>query len=112
VGEFVEFSDLALYGSAAVSLSRLCFPPGSETACLLMLFATCGVAFFIRPLGGLFCGALGDRVGRRNVLVATLLLIGVAPTAIGLLPSFQTWGIWSTILLVLLRLLQGFSAGG
>src|SRR5699024_10279852 len=67
--------------------------------------------FFIRPLGGLFFGALGDRIGRRNVLVATLLLIGVATSAIGLLPSFQTWGIWSTILLVLLRLLQGFSAG-
>ena len=112
VGQFVEFYDLALYGIAAVSLSRLFFPSGSETAGLLMLFATYGVAFFIRPLGGLFFGALGDRVGRRNVLVATLLLIGVATTAIGLLPSFQTWGIWSTILLVLFRLLQGFSAGG
>lgn len=92
VGQFVEFYDLALYGIAAVSLSRLFFPSGSETAGLLMLFATYGVAFFIRPLGGLFFGALGDRIGRRNVLVATLLLIGLATTTIGLLPSFKTWG--------------------
>ncbi len=112
VGQFVEFYDMALYGIAAVTLSRLFFPPGSETAGLLMLFATYGVAFFIRPLGGLFFGALGDRIGRRNVLVVTLLLIGVATTLIGLLPTYETLGIWSTLLLVVLRLLQGFSAGG
>src|SRR5699024_9005625 len=90
VAQFVQSYDLALYGLAAVSLSRLFFPSGSEAAGLLMLFATYGVAFFVRPLGGLFFGALGDRIGRRNVLVATLLLIGVATSAIGLLPSFQT----------------------
>lgn len=112
VGQFVEFYDMALYGIAAVTLSRLFFPTGSETAGLLMLFATYGVAFFIRPLGGLFFGALGDRIGRRNVLVATLLLIGVATTMIGLLPTYETLGIWSAVLLVILRLLQGFSAGG
>ena len=112
VGQFVEFYDMALYGIAAVTLSRLFFPTGSETAGLLMLFATYGVAFFIRPVGGLFFGALGDRIGRRNVLVATLLLIGIATTVIGLLPTYETMGIWSTVLLVALRLLQGFSAGG
>lgn len=112
VGQFVEFYDMALYGIAAVTLSRLFFPTGSETAGLLMLFATYGVAFFIRPIGGLFFGALGDRIGRRNVLVATLLLIGLATTMIGLLPTYETMGIWSTALLVALRLLQGFSAGG
>src|SRR5699024_7113432 len=112
VGQFVEFYDMALYGIAAVTLSRLFFPPGSETAGLLMLFATYGVAFFVRPVGGLFFGALGDKIGRRNVLVATLLLIGVATTLIGLLPTYESLGIWSTVLLVVLRLLQGFSAGG
>lgn len=112
VGQFVEFYDMALYGIAAVTLSRLFFPTGSETAGLLMLFATYGVAFFIRPIGGLFFGALGDRIGRRNVLVATLLLIGLATTMIGLMPTYETLGIWSTVLLVVLRLLQGFSAGG
>src|SRR5699024_1002091 len=112
VGQFVEFYDMALYGIAAVTLSRLFFPTGCETAGLLMLFATYGVAFFIRPVGGLFCGALGDRIGRRNVLVATLLLIGIATTVIGRLPTYETMGIWSTVLLVALRLLQGFSAGG
>lgn len=112
VGQFVEFYDMALYGIAAVTLSRLFFPTGSEAAGLLMLFATYGVAFFIRPIGGLFFGALGDRIGRRNVLVATLLLIGLATTLIGLMPTYETIGIWSTVLLVALRLLQGFSAGG
>src|SRR5699024_9024400 len=70
------------------------------------------VAFFIRPLGGLFFGAIGDKIGRRNVLVATLLTIGVATTAIGLLPGYNTIGVWATVLLVFFRLLQGFSAGG
>ena len=112
VGQFVEFYDFALYGISAVVLSQVFFPDGSQAANLLALFATYGVAFFIRPLGGLFFGAIGDRVGRRNVLVATLLLIGGATTLIGLLPGYDTIGVWATVLLVLMRLLQGFSAGG
>src|SRR5699024_11930712 len=68
VGQFVELYDLALYGLAAVSLSRLFFPSGSEAAGLLMLFATYGVAFFFSPRGGLFLCALGDRMGRSDVL--------------------------------------------
>lgn len=112
VGQFIEFYDMALYGISAVVLSKHFFPSGGESTALLALFATYGVAFFVRPLGGLFFGALGDKIGRRNVLVATLLTIGVATTAIGLLPGYQTIGIWATILLVAMRLLQGFSAGG
>lgn len=112
VGQFVEFYDFALYGISAVVLSQVFFPEGSQVANLLALFATYGVAFFVRPLGGLFFGAIGDRIGRRNVLVATLLLIGGATTLIGLLPGYQTIGVWATVLLVLMRLLQGFSAGG
>lgn len=112
VGQFIEFYDMALYGISAVVLSRLFFPSGNEASALLALFATFGVAFFIRPLGGLFFGALGDRIGRRAVLVVTLLLIGVATTVIGLLPGYETIGLWATVLLVAMRLLQGFSAGG
>lgn len=112
VGQFIEFYDFALYGISAVVLSQVFFPDGDQVTALLALFATYGVAFFIRPLGGLFFGALGDRIGRRNVLVATLLTIGAATTAIGLLPGYQSIGIWATVLLVLMRLLQGFSAGG
>lgn len=112
VGQFIEFYDFALYGVSAVTLSHLFFPSDDELTGLLVLFATFGVAFFIRPLGGLFFGALGDRIGRRNVLVITLLTIGVATFGIGLLPDFNTIGFWAPALLVFLRLLQGFSAGG
>lgn len=112
VGQFIEFYDFALYGLSAVTLSALFFPSENQLAGLLALFATFGVAFFIRPVGGLFFGALGDRIGRRNVLVITLLTIGVATTGIGLLPSYETMGPLAPILLVLLRLIQGFSAGG
>ncbi|MBL3687904.1 MFS transporter [Leucobacter zeae] len=112
VGQFIEFYDFALYGISAVTLSALFFPSDNALAGLLALFATYGVAFFIRPLGGLFFGALGDRIGRRNVLVITLLTIGVATSAIGLLPGYDTIGPLAPILLVVLRLLQGLSAGG
>ncbi|WP_053384955.1 MFS transporter [Leucobacter celer] len=112
VGQFIEFYDFALYGVSAVVLAQLFFPSDNPLTGLLVLFATFGVAFFIRPLGGLFFGSLADRVGRRNVLVITLLTIGVATTGIGLLPTFETIGVAAPILLVLLRLLQGLSAGG
>ncbi|WP_233615443.1 MFS transporter [Leucobacter chromiisoli] len=112
VGQFIEFYDFALYGLSAVVLSALFFPSDNQLAGLLALFATFGVAFFVRPIGGLIFGSLGDRIGRRNVLVITLLLIGVATTGIGLLPTFETAGPIAPILLVLLRLVQGLSAGG
>lgn len=112
VGQFIEFYDFSLYAISAVTLSQLFFPPQNQTTALLSLFATYGVSFFIRPLGGLFFGSLGDRVGRRSVLLATLLLIGAATAAIGLLPTYASIGVWATVLLVSLRLLQGFSAGG
>lgn len=112
VGQFIEFYDFALYGVSAVVLAQLFFPSDNPLTGLLVLFATFGVAFFIRPLGGLFFGSLADRVGRRNVLVITLLTIGVATTGIGLLPTFETIGVAAPILLVVLRLLQGLSAGG
>lgn len=112
VGQFIEFYDFALYGVSAVVLAEHFFPSDNPLAGLLVLFATFGVAFFIRPVGGLIFGALGDRIGRRNVLVITLLTIGLATTGIGLLPTFEVIGAAAPILLVLLRLLQGLSAGG
>lgn len=112
VGQFIEFYDFALYAISAITLSRLFFPPGNQTTALLSLFAAYGVSFFIRPVGGLVFGALGDRIGRRNVLFATLLLIGFATAGIGSLPSYHSIGIAATVLLVFLRLVQGFSAGG
>lgn len=112
VGQFIEFYDFSLYGLSAITLSQLFFPGDSAVAGLLATFATFGVAFLIRPLGGLFFGALGDRYGRRPVLYVTLLTIGIATAAIGLLPTYAQIGVAAPILLVLCRLLQGFSAGG
>lgn len=112
VGQFIEFYDFALYGLSAVTLAKLFFPGESELASMLSTFATFGVAFFVRPLGGLFFGALGDRIGRRKVLYITLLAIGVATTLIGLLPTYASIGSAAPALLVLCRLAQGFSAGG
>lgn len=112
VGQFVEFYDFTLYGLSAVTLSQLFFPRDSALAGLLVTFATFGVAFAVRPLGGLFFGALGDRIGRRKVLYFTLLSIGIATAAIGALPTYASIGALAPTLLVLCRLVQGFSAGG
>ncbi|MET8753238.1 MFS transporter [Streptomyces sp. NPDC004667] len=112
VGQFVEFYDFTLYGLSAVTLSVLFFPDDSALVGLLAVFATFGVAFAARPLGGLFFGALGDRIGRRGVLHITLLSIGVATAAIGVLPTHAAIGWPAPALLVLCRLVQGFSAGG
>ena len=112
VGQFIEFYDFSLYGLSAVTLSKLFFPSDSPVAALLATFAAFGVAFLIRPLGGLFFGAIGDRYGRRPVLYITLLTIGVATAAIGLLPTYAQIGVLAPALLVFCRLLQGFSAGG
>lgn len=112
IGQFIEFYDFTLYGLSAVTLANLFFPGDNALASLLATFATFGVAFLIRPLGGVFFGALGDRIGRRKVLFITLLSIGAATTLIGLLPTYGSVGVLAPILLVLCRLVQGFSAGG
>ena len=112
IGQFIEFYDFTLYGLSAVTLAKLFFPGESTLTGLLTTFATFGVAFFVRPLGGLFFGALGDRIGRRKVLFITLLAIGVATALIGTLPTYASIGVAAPILLVVCRLIQGFSAGG
>lgn len=112
VGQFIEFYDFTLYGITAVIFAEKFFPGNSVLVGLLATFAAYGVAFVIRPLGGLYFGALGDRIGRRKVLAITLLTIGGATTLMGLLPTAETIGVWAPVLLVLCRLIQGFSAGG
>lgn len=112
IGQFIEFYDFTLYGLSAVVLSQLFFPGTSAMAGLLATFATFGVAFLVRPLGGMFFGALGDRIGRRKVLFITLLSIGAATALIGLLPTYAAIGAAAPALLVLCRMVQGFSAGG
>ena len=112
VGQFIEFYDFGLYSISAVTLSRVFFPETDSWIALLATFATFGVAFLVRPLGGLFFGRMGDRHGRRVVLFVTILLIGIATAGIGLLPGYATIGIVAPFALLFFRLVQGFSAGG
>lgn len=112
IGSALEYFDFALYGlSTALIFNVLFFPQDDPAMATVAAFATFGVGFLARPFGGLFFGILGDRLGRKWVLVATILLMGGASTAIGLLPTYEAIGIGAPILLVVMRLLQGFGAG-
>lgn len=111
-GNFIEFYDFAIYGLAAVAISQAFFPSSDPAVGTLSTFAVYGVAFLARPLGGLFFGSLGDRIGRKAVLTISLTLIGITTACMGLLPTYDRIGTWAPALLVLLRLLQGFSVGG
>jgi MHS family proline/betaine transporter-like MFS transporter len=112
VGNLVEWYDFAIYSASIPVVAKLFFPSGNETAALLSAFALYGVAFLTRPLGGIFWGHLGDKLGRRNVLATIVLLMGASTMAIGLLPTYPAAGLLAPILLALCRLLQGFSGGG
>src|SRR6187200_1874732 len=112
VGSSLEYYDFALYGLAsALIFSKLFFTNLDPAIALVASFATFGVGFVARPLGGLFFGTKGDKLGRKWVLVVTILLMGGSSTLVGLLPTYDTIGIWAPILLVFLRLCQGFGAG-
>ena len=108
----VEWFDFAIYGFLATYIAEKFFPSGDETAALLNTFAIFAAAFFMRPLGGFFFGPLGDRIGRQKVLALVILLMSGSTFAIGLVPSYDTIGVFAPLLLLFLRCLQGFSAGG
>lgn len=111
-GGALEYYDMYIYASAsALVFSRVFFPDAGATGLLLAL-GSYGVAYIARPLGGFIAGHFGDRLGRRNVMIGTLLVMGIATFLIGCLPSYDSIGILAPILLVVLRLLQGFSVGG
>lgn len=112
VGNAVEWFDFAIYGFLATYIATNFFPSENETAALLKTFAVFAAAFFMRPLGGLFFGPLGDRIGRQKVLALVILLMSGSTFTIGLLPSYDTLGALAPLLLLFLRCLQGFSAGG
>ncbi len=112
VGTALEWYDFFIYGTAAALVfGKLFFPEGNETAGSLLAFATFGVGFVFRPLGGILFGHIGDRIGRRATLVLTTAIMGVSTGVIGLLPTYQSMGVWAPLLLVLLRILQGMGAG-
>jgi metabolite-proton symporter len=113
VGTSLEWYDFFIYGTAAALVfNQLFFPSFDPLVGTLLAFTTYAVGFVARPLGGIVFGHYGDKVGRKHVLVATLLLMGVATFAIGLMPTYETIGVWAPVLLVALRFLQGLGLGG
>src|SRR5437879_6679711 len=110
VGTMIEWYDFYLYGTAsALVFNRLFFPTLSPTAGTLAAFATFWVGFGARPLGGIVFGHFGDRIGRKSMLIFTLLLMGIATCLIGLLPTYISIGLWAPLLLVILRLVPGLT---
>ncbi|MCD1159619.1 MFS transporter [Peribacillus frigoritolerans] len=113
LGSTIEFYDFFLYGTvAALVFNKLYFPNDDPFVSLLLAYASFGITFFIRPLGGLVFSHLGDKFGRKNTLVLSLLLMGVSTVCIGLLPTYSMIGLWAPILLVFFRLVQGIGLGG
>ena len=113
IGATIEWYDFFLYGAVAgLVFNKLYFPANDPFISTLLAYTTFAIGFVARPLGGLIFGHLGDRIGRKSVLVATLLIMGVATVLIGLLPTYQQIGITAPILLVVLRVLQGIGLGG
>lgn len=113
IGTSLEWYDFFIYGTAAALVfNQLFFPEFDPLIGTLLAFTTFAVGFVARPLGGLVFGHYGDKLGRKNVLVVTLLLMGIATFLIGVLPTYPTIGFWAPVLLVLLRFLQGLGLGG
>jgi MHS family proline/betaine transporter-like MFS transporter len=111
-GTFIEYYDFSVYGYVAATLAIVFFPGDDPVIGLLNTLLVFGSAFIVRPLGAVFFGRLGDRKGRRTSLIASITCMGVAATLTGLLPGYAQIGVLAPILLVLLRMLQGFSTGG
>jgi MFS transporter, MHS family, shikimate and dehydroshikimate transport protein len=112
VGSALEWYDFFIYGTAAALVfGELFFPKYDTNIATLAAYATFAVGFIARPFGGLFFGHFGDRIGRKPMLIATILLVGGGTFLIGCLPTYASIGIWAPILLLLMRLLQGFGAG-
>lgn len=112
VGNFVEWFDYAVYGYLAVVIAGVFFPSSDPQAALLSTFAVFALSFFIRPIGGFIWGHIGDRIGRTAALSYSILIMSAATFAMALIPGHEAIGIASPILLLLVRVVQGFSAAG
>ncbi|TKC86686.1 glycine betaine/L-proline transporter ProP [Trinickia terrae] len=112
LGNAMEWFDFGVYSYIAVTLGKVFFPSSSPSAQLIATFGTFAAAFLVRPIGGMVFGPLGDRIGRQRVLAMTMIMMAAGTFAIGLIPSYGTIGIFAPVLLLLARLVQGFSTGG
>ncbi len=112
MGNLLEWYDFAIYGYLATIVARNFFPKGDEMTALLSTFATFGVGFVVRPLGGILIGRLGDVRGRKTALMLTIFMMAFGTVLIGLIPTYDSIGLWAPALLVAARLVQGFAAGG
>ena len=113
IGNFMEWYDFGVYGYIATTIAQVFYPGNSVSAVhLIATFSTLAAAYVVRPLGGFVLGPLGDRIGRKRVLVITILLMAVGTTMSGLLPGYSTIGVWAPILLLVARIFQGLSTGG
>src|SRR5215470_1454773 len=112
LGTLIEYYDYALYGYVSTIIAPLFFPGHDPVASLLSVLAVFALSYVVRPIGGIFFGWVGDRYGRKRALVVTVIGIGAANTALGILPTYAMVGVFAPILLVLVRITQGFFAGG
>jgi MHS family proline/betaine transporter-like MFS transporter len=112
LGNCMEWFDFGVYSYLAATVGKVFFPGASPGAQLISSFATFAAAFVVRPLGGLVFGPLGDRIGRQKVLATTMIMMAAGTFCIGLIPSYDTIGIAAPVLLLLARMVQGFSTGG
>ncbi len=112
IGNFVEWFDYAVYGYLAVTITAVFFPDSDPATGLMLTFALFAISFLVRPLGGFVWGHLGDKIGRREALSWSILIMSAATFCIALIPSYNTIGIWAPILLLIIRVVQGFSASG
>jgi metabolite-proton symporter len=113
VGTCIEQYDFQLYGLAtALVFGKLFFPTFDPLVGAIAAFGTFAVGYIARPLGGIICGHFGDRIGRKSMLLATLVIMGLATTCIGLVPTYESIGIWAAVILTFLRLVQGLALGG
>ncbi|WP_018528667.1 MULTISPECIES: MFS transporter [unclassified Streptomyces] len=112
LGNAMEWFDFGIYSYMAVTLGQVFFPSGNPTAQTLASFGAFAAAFLLRPIGGFVFGPLGDRIGRKKVLSLTMIMMALGTFGIGLVPSYAAIGIWAPVLLLLFRVVQGFSTGG
>lgn len=112
LGNAIEWFDFGVYGFVAFALGKIFFPDASPSVQTIAALGTFSVPFIFRPLGGLVFGALGDKIGRQRVLAMTIIVMSLSTFGIGLIPSYDSIGIWAPIILLLLKIAQGFSVGG